>query len=541
MLPALKAPSLLATPGSFSLFAIGQLPFPLSNPTTVGPPGPCATRSSVGDLNGDGRDDFVGGGAGLSVMCSLAGGGYGPPVPFGPTITAGASVNVHAVADMNVDGIADVLMTVEAPLTGLFSPPLTPPVTMVLPGLGNCLFGAALPVPDPTGATSWRRACFLNPYIPGLVAPGMPPAIVMVSWQGCANAQPHFVHTLTYAAGAYSAVASTPAPIPPAFATWGPLATFSIQRAGDVDGDGLLDLVGNSQCFAYPQLVLARGSAIPPYFVNPTSVAMSSGFANLAVEVSDVNNDGLADVVYVDAYGTVVAFFGHPTSPLTAFQVSSVGAPIQSFFVQDLDGDGAADFFFRSYGATSVGFSRGNGLGAFGPAMTVPASASHTSSCAWPADENGDGSMDFVAALLPGITGARTFAMHNLSRFGPGVPGSNAVVPQAVSGIANAGAVSYFVGIVGAAGNAPAILGVSLGALTTPDTAGNMLDLNLLVLPSGNFGSFQTDASGNATWTLTLPPLPALVGQTIFLEWFVHDTGATAGYGLSPARKVVFW
>ena len=119
--------------------------------------------------------------------------------------------------------------------------------------------------------------------------------------------------------------------------------------------------------------------------------------------------------------------------------------------------------------------------------------------------------------------------------------GTGGVVPQTTTGVATPGNPFYHVGITGAASNALTVLGVSLNVLPAPDPLGILLDQTALVLPSSQFGTFQTNSAGQANWSFGLPPAPTLTGQLVYLQWGVLDPGVANGYSLTPARKVVFW
>lgn len=532
--------------GVASLSALTQTPFPLSNPTgSFGSFGTLPGRPEAADLNGDGRDDIVGVAPAntVSVMLTAPGGGYVSPQPAFVAPALGFIYAPQVVADLTNDGFADILASF-----GSTFPPFTPPATSALyPGLGNGSFGAPIPLPAPA-PNALEHACFLAPHVPGVTAPGGPPAIVLFAVQN-QPLQAGTIYVLAYANGSYGIVSTVLAPTIPALTTAG---SYKLRAAGDCNGDGLLDLVGWGGPFGLPvNTVLFRGIAAHPYFAAPTTIPAPVSLQNGPnVVVADVTNDGLVDVVAVRQQSSspnaeIAVLPGHPTSPFSTAVVSNIGVPVYQMWTSDFDDDGARDLLLvtsppMGSSVYGVAISRGNGLGGFGTAMTLPASASTSSNVYALADEDGDGRKDAIACATSGFS---AFALYDQTRIGPGVVGQTNAAPRTRTGIATPGNPAYFVGVTGGAAHATALAGVSLGLIPAPDAFGNLLDLSpgALLYPSGAAGVFQTDAAGDVTWWTSLPPPPALVGLTVFLEWAVADSVVSTGFSLTPARKIVVW
>jgi hypothetical protein len=529
------------------LTAVGRsqaVVFPLSAPVLGAHPSlsPLGPTHGVADLNLDGREDVVAGfGNSVASIQTIAGGGYGPPSAIA-TWSGVQSGWVHAVGDLTGDGFADVLCAFVFFATGNSA-------SFLYPGNGSGQFGGPVTLPDQSGFVGTIHDCFIA-SIPSVTPPGGPPAVILCS-RRTTPVMEIAVHVLVYQAGNFAVVSvfTVPAPLP-----LGPGAFFRFRRAGDVNGDGLCDLIGTgaSPPFIQSDWVVLPGIASPPYFSGP--IVVSAQFPLLAdFEVADVNNDGATDVVARRPGGLlgsglqaidIATYVGNSTAPLATVHVSVTGVASHNYnVVEDVDGDGARDLVLSLVppltGPTVWGlaFSRGDGLGNFGSALVLQSSPAISSPACVAADANGDGLRDIVGyAAIP-----NTFVLYNESSLGTGVPGAGGTIPQQTVGIAIPGNPFYYVGVVGGAANAPAFLGISLGVLPSPDPWGVLVDPTMMILPVGAIGIFSTDQAGQASWALSLPPAPILSTQQIYIQWGIVDPSATAGYSLSPARKVLFW
>jgi Bacterial Ig-like domain (group 3)/FG-GAP-like repeat len=179
-------------------------------------------------------------------------------------------------------------------------------------------------------------------------------------------------------------------------------------RPGDIDGDGIVDLVlgGGSE----GGVGVARGNGDGTFgapFIGPP-VTWSDGrvgFNQLAL--GDINADGRADVVVgLGAWSgnnEVVVLLGRSDgslSPQRRFASSSTGAP-DDLAIGDLNGDGIGDIVIPigPSGSTAppestVSVLLSDGMGGFGPPAEFP--AGHRPTRVAVADFNVDGNLDVV-------------------------------------------------------------------------------------------------------------------------------------------------
>lgn len=81
-----------------------------------------------------------------------------------------------------------------------------------------------------------------------------------------------------------------------------------------------------------------------------------------------------------------------------------------------------------------------------------------------------------------------------------------------------------------------AFYGVSLGKATLPLLGGSVLiDPFALVLPL----HFEASVTGTATWSVPVPPIPALAGLMVFSQAFALDGSQPGGYALSGGLEIV--
>jgi FG-GAP-like repeat/FG-GAP repeat len=188
--------------------------------------------------------------------------------------------------------------------------------------------------------------------------------------------------------------------------------------AGDVNGDGKLDLVGASILAGQIQIQLLNGSAC---LGTPTNIDVLNFGRPGFVALGDLNKDGKLDIV---AGTTVLLNTGSGAfGPPVAYGMGSLGAdPGANTVIADFNGDSNLDIASASTGQAGILFGDGiggfrnavgpNGRGAFGLAQ---------------ADLNNDGKQDVVAMSNGGFAVMLGDGTGNLS-----TP-ANVTVPSASS------------------------------------------------------------------------------------------------------------
>jgi FG-GAP-like repeat/FG-GAP repeat len=158
----------------------------------------------------------------------------------------------------------------------------------------------------------------------------------------------------------------------------GVASTFSgrsVASAGDVNGDGFAEvIVGTSAGASYVVFGQASGFAAN---INLSSLDGSTGFslsgAGFSVNsAGDVNGDGFADLIVGDS-GVSYVVFGHASGfaanialasldGSTGFRLSGAGTAVAS--AGDVNGDGFADLIVGALGAQYVVFGKASGFAA---------------------------------------------------------------------------------------------------------------------------------------------------------------------------------
>jgi FG-GAP-like repeat len=526
------------------LFASALVPaqaFPLSSPVPgANPPFPLTFTAlsspkamAVADFDNDGRDDVAAaGGSYLGRILALPG-GYAPPVQVGSFTCL--DTKIQFAADVTNDGNIDLVVSTYCAFGsgGANS-------TYLCPGDGAGQFGPPIPVVDPSGFPASYHSCFAASSL----APLNGGAFVF-----CAK---DFYYPAVIKVYVMTVQGTSITPSQGITITCPATVDFEFTSLGDINGDGMVDLVGKAGSggnAAY--LIYLLGNAQPNHFAGTLSLLAVVSPGQFHGILADINGDGRMDAIGrmpgplgQSGFPTfdILAFLGDPAVPFAATLLSVTGLVLMAQVgVADFDGDGALDYLastFSPYGNLGgLAFCRGDGQGHFGPPMMLPpGTPSIGTGILVTADVDGDGGRDLV---YPGES--TTTVLFNQSKIGTGVPGSGGIVPQISSGVATPGNAIYHVAVTGAASNTPTVLGVSYALLPGPAPSGVLLDQTMLILPTPQFGTFQTDANGQATWWSGLPSGPTLHGQTVYLQWVALDTGAATGYSLTPARKVVFW
>lgn len=323
---------------------------------------------------------------------------------------------------------------------------------------------------------------------------------------------------------------------------------------GDVNGDGILDIVTANICFDPPfdstvSVFIGAGDGTFAEMLGSPYVLSSADGASLPV-ISDLDGDGWPDILTTNASAGSVSillndaggsFSEAPESP------TAVGNGTRQVAVGDLDGDGHPDLVSANSGDWEVSVLRGNGDGTFTPVGAI-AVERHPTGVAI-ADLDGDGELDLAVtnyfsddlSILLG-NGDATFDQAPgspvaIDAIGPYMPAIADVNGDGIPDIATANADSDSVSVLlgdGSGGFAPAAdspfaVGTSPYALAFGDLNGdgrpdlvvpnwNSNDVSILLntyvfRPGAPLDVTATAGDGEATVTWSPPALDG--GDTI--------------------------
>ncbi len=160
----------------------------------------------------------------------------------------------------------------------------------------------------------------------------------------------------------------------------------------DFNGDGKPDIAVANQSGNGVAILLGNGDGT---FQAP--VSYSSVNAPSAVAVADFNLDGIADLATVSATGNGISvLLGNGNGTFQNAVTYNAGNQPYSLTVGDFNGDGKPDIAIASFGSNSVSVLLGNGDGTFQSAVTYSVGGPPESIIA--ADFNGDGKTDLATA-----------------------------------------------------------------------------------------------------------------------------------------------
>ena len=358
-----------------------------------------------------------------------------------------------------------------------------------------------------------------------------------------------------------------------------------LEGVGDFDGDLIRDIVLG----AMDALGVATGTWVmrgqPPTGGHPVLLPqgpMALGFHEQTV-VADMNRDGRDDLVgytivpgtssslatMTIALGDPQAIFLPETSLIPTYPAGSCFIPNGNYghlSVANLNADGFPDLhLWLGYNSTTPCSTWAPNLSIFlansGQGVhyldheQLPYPIGTRLGPHWFQDLDQDGDDDLIALSLPffqpSSTAELTVLSNNAIR-GPGVPAVSQTNPPGFDvGLARPGNQSFFMRLKGAAPSATAVFGVALESTPNLFTAqGGGFWLNTaptsLISPTGNYGVFATDGTGELTISI---PLPANMphGAGVYAQFVVLDpSGIFTSLGNTPvtmtdARYIAIW
>jgi uncharacterized repeat protein (TIGR01451 family) len=162
--------------------------------------------------------------------------------------------------------------------------------------------------------------------------------------------------------------------------------------AGDMNGDGIIDLVAGTSFFDKILVFTGNGDGT---FTETENIA--SGGYSWKLALGDVNNDGYLDVAQANGPSNNASIlFGNGDGTLQPAQVYTINGTGVGSSLGDLDGDGHLDWVISSYSASRWYIMHNNGDGTFTRVGTIPAPMN--ASCASLYDFDNNGTLDMALA-----------------------------------------------------------------------------------------------------------------------------------------------
>ena len=344
--------SVLLGTGTGSFTPATGSPFPVgANPSSV----------AVADVNGDGKLDIVTSNHGsnnVSVLLGTGTGSFTAAIGSPLSLATGARPSSVAIADVNGDGKADLVVA----NYGLNS-------VTVFPGLGTGTtpFVSNNAVSFSLGGTSVKAP--ESVVVADVNGDGKPDIITAnygsYSTDGTNGSVSVLLGTGTVSIniGSFSAATGSP------FAIVGP-GPFSVAVA-DVSGDGKPDIVTANYNGGVTVLLGTGTGSFSAATGSPFPVSVHP----LSVAIADVNGDGKPDIVTANSgSNSVSVLLGTGAGSFSAAAGSPIGVNASSPYaaaVADVNGDGRLDIISANFGSGSVTVLPGSVVTQVGPVYTV--------------------------------------------------------------------------------------------------------------------------------------------------------------------------
>ena len=326
-----------------------------------------SSPAATGDMNGDGRIDFIGydnSTGSLLVMTNDGNSGFSLLASYGPGVSTGNII----VADVNGDGKLDVVTTVGNSVS-------------VYTNNGSGALTLASSTPTGTFPRALATADFNHDGRPDVVT---------------ADAGPSTLTVLTNNGNAGFGLCTTITGVGPN--VWDVIAA-------DVNGDGRPDIISSklSQSIISGNLMVFTNNGNNGFVLASTPV---TGVNPLGIAAADLNGDNKIDLISADygAFGagnTLSVLINDGSGNFSLSSTPGVGTATGPSLITtaDVNGDGKIDVFCTTSGTNSTGtFSvsvlTNNGAGILNLATVLPGEAA-----VLPADINADGHPDLIGSI----------------------------------------------------------------------------------------------------------------------------------------------
>ncbi len=481
---------------------IPDLIIALANPYASAPPGAPA--------NGNPNCGFCPGTQNIQVYLGKGDGTFGPPAYY----PAGFDPNHIVIADVNGDGYPDMIVTdYDEVFGGTETPGGAYPVNEgyyemgVYLNAGKNAPGTFQPaVYYKTGTNPWSAV------VGDFNGDGFPDIIVDNSGD---NTLQLFPGNGTGSFAKSSTIVATN-------------VSFENNHsfaAGDINGDGILDLVGVNYATGNVQVLLGNGSGGKGNgtFAAPLNTPAGTGTLTavnpVGVVLGDVNSDGNLDVVTSNrGTGNVGVLLGNGDGSFHAVMTYPIGDGGGSYAngvtLADMNGDGFQDIIVEDNGATyNTGILYGTGTGSFGTRVGVAVGINTGSGTPLVADFNGDGRPDL---------GTENFTPNTTSTVLGYATTTAAAINVTLPGVTTDNVIATYSGDSVYAASASTALNLQSGGLANPTVtapaaaaAGTSFTLTVTEMLKG--GAVATTYPGTLTFTSTDPlavlPTPSTLSK----------------------------